>query len=130
MISTIDKQYELYINDTQSTLNFNQLSFNIKTLNKSPSIIDFSFGFKYDNLNECQSNIMYGMKANRFYDDDGRIYRKSDYSSDGILYEIDDNGNKIQCIDLRAIVLEDINDINNELHIRCDWYILNPDSVK
>ena len=41
----IDKQYELYVNDTKTVLRFNQLSFNIKGLDKNTVNSYFPFGF-------------------------------------------------------------------------------------
>ena len=123
----IDKQYELYVNDTETTLRFNQLSFNIKGLDKNTVNSYFSFGFSYDQLNENSQHIIAGLKANYMYNDAGYI-KKSDYTSDGILYELLKDGNKIQCIDLRVMVLKEINDINSYISLYCDWYLINPES--
>ena len=125
----IDKQYELYVNDTKTVLRFNQLSFNIKGLDKNAVNSYFSFGFSYDQLNENSQHIIAGLKANYMYNDAGlRYIKKSDYTSDGILYEFDEQGNKIQCLDLRVMALEGINDIDSYISLYCDWYLINPDS--
>jgi len=125
----INKKYELYVNDTKTVLRFNQLSFNIKGLDKNTVNSYFSFGFSYDQLNENSQHIIAGLKANHMYNDAGLRYtKKSDYTSDGILYEFDEQGNKIQCLDLRVMALEGINDIDSCISLYCDWYLINPDS--
>jgi hypothetical protein len=125
----IDKQYELYVNDTKTILRFNQLSFNIKELDKNIMNSYFPFVFTYDQLNENSQHIIAGLKADYFYNDAGlRNTKKADYTSDGILYEFDENGNKMQCLDLRVMMLEGINDINSYISLYCDWYLINPDS--
>ena len=124
----IDKQYELYINDTKTILRFNQLSFNIKQLDKTNNAY-FSFEFTYDLLNENSQHIITGLKADYFYNDTYlRNTKKTDYTSDGILYEFDEQGNKIQCLDLRLIMLKEINNIDSYINICCDWYIVNSNS--
>lgn len=124
----IDKQYELYVNDTKSTLRFNQLLFNIKQLDKINNC-NFSFGLMYDLLAENYQHIISGLKTDYIYNDIGlRNTKKADYTSNGILYEFDENGNKIQCLDLRVIMLEEINNIDSYINICCDWYLVNPDS--
>ena len=125
----INKKYELYVNDTKTVLRFNQLSFNIKGLDKNTSNSYFTFGFTYDQLNENSQHIIAGLKANYMYNDAGlQNIKKADYTSDGILYEIDENGNKIQCLDLRVMMLEGINDIDSYISLYCDWYLINPES--
>ena len=125
----IDKQYELYVNDTKTVLKFNQLSFNIKELDKNMMNSSFSFEFTYDPFNENSQHIITGLKANCFYNDTGlRNIKKSDYTSDGILYELYKDGNKMQCLDLRVMTLGGISDINSCISLNCDWYLINPDS--
>lgn len=124
----IDKQYELYVNDTKTTLKFNQLSFNIKQLDKTNNAY-FPFEFTYDPFNENFQHIITGLKANYMYNDAGlRYIKKSDYTSDGILYELYKDGNKMQCIDLRVMALKEINNINSCISLYCDWYLINPES--
>jgi len=124
----INKKYELYVNDTKTVLRFNKLSFNIKELDKNTVNSCFSFGFTYDQLNEDSQHIRAGLKANYMYNDMGYTTRKADYTSDGILYEFDENGNKMQCLDLKVMMLEEINDIDSYISIYCDWYLINPNS--
>lgn len=123
----INKKYELYVNDTKTVLRFNKLSFNIKGLDKNTMNSYFPFAFTYDQLNENSQHIIAGLKANYMHNDTGYI-KKSDCTSDGILYEYDENENKMQCLDLRVMMLEEINDIDSYVNIYCDWYLINPDS--
>lgn len=126
----INKKYELYVNDTKTVLRFNKLSFNIKELDKNTVNSYFSFKLTYDLLNENSQHIIAGLKANYMYKFNAglRYTKKSDYTSDGILYEFDEQGNKIQCFDLRVMTLEEINDINSCISLYCDWYLINPKS--
>lgn len=125
----INKKYELYVNDTKTVLRFNKLSFNIKELDKNTFNSYFSFGLTYDQLNENSQHIIAGLKSDYMYNDTGlRNAKKADYTSDGILYEFDEQGNKIQCLDLRVMMLVGLNGVDSYISIYCDWYLINPDS--